>query len=696
MWKRRLSALVFGAVIVGLLVALRASDPYPVQVARETAFDTFQQLRPRPVPADLPVRIIDIDETSLARIGQWPWSRRTMATIANRLTELGAAAIAFDVLFPEPDRLSPSSILSIGADYDAEFATALAAGPSILSLTRSEKSLAALPSPKSGFALTGTDPLDALPVLGGAASPLSLLEQAAKGLGVASLDTTGAGVARRLPLLWSNGTAPIPTLAVEALRVAQGAPTLVILGDSAGMVDSLRVGDYSVPTGPTGDLWLYYRRLEPSIYIPAADLLADGYATLASRIAGHIVFVGASASGLLDIRASALGEAVAGVSIHAQALEQILTGTFLNRADWVAGLEIVVLAVSGLAIVLVLLSSGPMVGLAFSLMVAALSVAGSWFAFSQYGLLVDPSFALFGAVLTYAAMAFFQFAVTDADKRRVRQAFAHYVEPTLLDRLDRDASLLKLGGDLREMSVMFSDVRNFSALSERTAPTELVAILNRLFAALGAAIIGQHGTIDKFMGDAVMAFWNAPATLDRHPLHACRAALAMRAALQRLNAGASEPIAIGIGIATGPALVGNMGLESRFNYSCVGDTVNVASRLESACRIVGYDILISAQTRAAAPELACLPTGALALRGMSEREPVHLLLGDETLAADPAFVALEAAHANLLESLAKQLPGHAEIAHCSTLAESLDPRLADFYAACLTRPDDFLPLPDKK
>ncbi|MFK4812449.1 CHASE2 domain-containing protein [Devosia sp. ZW T5_3] len=695
MWKRRLSALVFGAVIVGLLVALRASDPYPVQVARETAFDTFQQLRPRPAPADLPVRIIDIDETSLAEGGQWPWSRRTMATIANRLTELGAAAIAFDVLFPEPDRLSPSSILSVGADYDAEFATALAAGPSILGLTRSEKSLAVLPSPKSGFALTGTDPLNALPLLGGAASPLPVLEQAAKGLGVASLDTTGAGVARRLPLLWSNGTAPLPTLSVEALRVAQGASTLVVLGDSAGMVESLRVGDYNVPTGPTGDMWLYYRHLDPSIYVPAADVLADGYTTLAPLIAGHIVFIGASASGLLDIRASALGEAVAGVSIHVQALEQILTGTFLNRADWVAGLEIVVLAVSGLAIVLVLLSSGPLVGLLFSLMIAALSLAGSWFAFSQYGLLIDPSFALFGAVLTYAAMAFFQFAVTDADKRRVRQAFAHYVEPTLLDRLDKDASLLKLGGDLREMSVMFSDVRNFSALSERTSPNELVAILNRLFAALGAAIIGQHGTIDKFMGDAVMAFWNAPATLDRHPLHACRAALAMRAALQQLNAGSAEPIAIGIGVATGPALVGNMGLESRFNYSCVGDTVNVASRLEGACRIVSYDILISAQTRAAAPELACLPAGALELRGMSEREPVYLLLGDETLAADPAFTALVAAHANLLETLTKQAPMQAAIDLCATLGAALDPRLPDFYVACLGRPNDFL-ASDKK
>jgi adenylate cyclase len=692
MWKRRLSALLFGAAVVVGLVLLRAADPYAVRVARDTTFDTFQQIKPRSAPADLPVRIVDIDEASLAAIGQWPWSRQDMARIASRLAELGAAAVVFDILFPEPDRLSPSNILGSGDDYDALFAQALAAGPNVLVMSRVGTGVAA-PGPKAGFAMTGTDPLASLPRLDGVAAPLPMLADAATGLGVASLDREGAGVARRLPLLWSNGTAPLPTLAVEALRVAQGVSTLVVLGDQAGAptVAGLRIGALEVPTGPSGDIWLYYRDLPASTYVPAAEVLGDDYAKLAPLLNGHIVLVGASATGLLDIRASALGEAVPGVSIHLQAIEQILTGTFLQRADWVGGIELLLIAASGLAVVLVLLFTGPLVGLLFSLMIATVAAAGSWLAFSQFGVLLDASFALFAALVVYAAMAFFQFAVTDADKRRIRRAFAHYVEPSLLTQIEANAGLLKLGGDVREMTVMFSDVRNFTALSERSSPAELVGMLNRLFAGLGAAIIAHHGTIDKFMGDAIMAFWNAPVDVPRHARHACEAALDMRKALRDLNAGQGnvEPVAIGIGISTGPALVGNMGFEARFDYSCIGDTVNVASRIEGACKTVCYDILVTAETRAAAPELAFLAAGSVVLKGISQPEPIHLLVGDAALAQAGAFVALAAAHDTLLAGWASAAGAGPELDRCRELAMAIDPRLIDFYDACVDRPADF-------
>ena len=694
MWKRRLWALFFGSGVIVALILLRASDPYPLRVARETTFDVFQQLRPRPA-VDLPIRIIDIDEPSLAELGQWPWSRHTMATIARRLTELGAAAIAFDVLFPEPDRLSPSTIVAGGEDFDAEFAAALRGGPSILSFTENAASADLPRAPKAGIAMTGADPLPFLPRLAGAALPLQQLIDAAPGLGVASLDKQGAGVARRLPLLWSNGDAAFPTLAVEALRIAQGAATVVVLGDTAGTgaVDALRVGDFTVPTGPTGDLWLYYRRLDPSAYISARNLLADDYATLAPGIAGNIVFVGASASGLLDVRASPLGEPVPGVSIHVQALEQMLTGVYLNRADWVGGLEILVFAVAGLAIMLTIILTGPLIGILFSTMIAALVTAASWFAFVEYGLLLDPSFALLGALIVYAAMAFFQFAVTDADKRRIRNAFAHYVAPSLLTQIENNAASLRLGGDVRDLTVMFSDVRNYSAISEKTSPTDLVRLLNTLFGALGAAITSQMGTIDKFMGDAVMAFWNAPVDVERHALRACQAALAMREALRQLNEAnlsqGAEPIAIGIGIATGPALVGNMGFEARFDYSCVGETVNVASRLEGACKTVLYDILVTSETRDAVTGLALLDAGSIALKGMSEREPIHILLGAESMANSDAFARLQNCHARLLAALRQGDSAADDIAECCRTGASLDPRLAAFYGAIASRRDDF-------
>ena len=695
MWKRRAWALLFGFCIIAGLVILRAADPYPLRVARETTFDFFQQLHPRPAPDNLPIRIIDIDETSLAELGQWPWSRHVMATIARRLTELGAAAVAFDVLFPEPDRLSPSTITPGGEDYDAEFAAALAAGPNIVALTENVGSPTLPEAPKAGFATTGADPLPNLPLLAGATLPLPSFLAAAPGLGVASLDKQGAGIARRLPLLWSNGTMVFPALAVEALRVAQGTSTLVALGDTvdAGTIDALRIGGVTVPTGPSGDLWLYYRAIDRSSYVPARDLLADDYAGLAPLIAGHIVFVGASASGLLDVRASPLGDTVPGVSIHVQALEQMLTGVYLNRADWVGGLEILVFALCGLAITLTIVLSGPLIGLLFSAMIAAVAAATSWFAFVQYGLLLDPSFALLGALIVYAAMAFFQFAVTDADKRRIRSAFAHYVAPSLLAQIENNADSLRLGGDVRELTVMFSDVRNYSAISEKTGPAELVRMLNTLFGALGVAIIEQMGTIDKFMGDAVMAFWNAPVDVERHALRACQAALGMRDALGKLNmtglSQGAEPIAIGIGVATGPALVGNMGFEARFDYSCVGETVNVASRLEGACKSVLYDILVTSETRDAVPELALLDAGSIALKGMSEREPIHILVGSQSVAASPAFVALRLNHGRLLMALRAGEAASVELAECIRLGGALDPRLTAFYGAIENRRADF-------
>lgn len=691
MRSRRLLALLFGAAVTFALVLLRAADPYPVTAARETAFDLFQQIRPRPAPVDLPLRIIDIDEASLARIGQWPWSRDVMATITARLTDLGAAAIAFDVLFAEPDRHSP-----LGRDHDARFAETLAAGPTVLVLSRAGAGDPP-PLPKAGFAITGADPLPNLPLLDGVTAPLPMLADAATGLGVASLDQAGAGVARRLPLLWSNGNAPLPTLSLEALRVAQGVGTLVVLGDTAGAgtVESIRVGQLTVPTGPSGNMWLYYRHLDPDINISAHKLLADDYSLLGPLLSGHIVLIGASATGLLDIRASALGEAIPGVSIHLQALEQMLTGTFLQRADWVGGLELLGIVVMCTTVILSLLLTGPSVGLLFSALIAALATSASWFAFARLGILVDPSFPLFSAMSIYAAMTFFQFAVTDADKRRIRRAFAHYIEPKLLARLETDDSLLHLGGDLRDITVMFSDVRNFTALSERHPPADLVAILNKVFAALGQAIIGQLGTIDKFMGDAVMAFWNAPADIVQHPRRACLAALDMRSALAQLNSSRPhvQPIAIGIGISTGPALVGNMGFEARFDYSCIGETVNVAARIENACKATAYDILVTAETRAAAADLAFLPAGSVALKGISDPEPIYLLVGDQTLAISPQFFALEAAHAALLATWASQLEANTQLARCRSAAAEVDPRLSAFYDACLRRLDDFRPRP---
>jgi adenylate cyclase len=422
--------------------------------------------------------------------------------------------------------------------------------------------------------------------------------------------------------------------------------------------------------------------------------------SVADRIAGHIVFIGTSASGLLDIHGTTLGDNVPGVSIHAQALEQMLTETYLTRTDWVSGLEIVGFLLIGVLLVLIVLRLGPLAGLLTGAIAFGGVAAFSWYAYRHWGLMIDPSFPLFGLLLTYAALTFFQFVIADADKRQIRRAFGYYVAPSLLAEIERNADRLKLGGEMRDLTVMFSDIRGFTSLSERLPPGRIVTLLNILFSALGRRIVAEMGTIDKFIGDAIMAFWNAPVDVPQHAGRACRAALGMREELRALNArdafglgetAGRQALTIGIGIATGPALVGNMGLETRFDYSCIGDTVNTASRVEGACKNVAYDIVVTAETCAAATGFAFLGAGAIALKGKAQPVVIHVLVGDETRAASPAFTALEAEHRIALAALQEGRDATEVIARCAALCAKVEPGLAAFYERLAARPEDFAP-----
>ena len=712
MLTRRVLPIVFGLAIVLALTLLRISDPFPVAVLREIAFDFYQRLEPRP-PGEFPVRVVDIDEASLAEIGQWPWPRDRLALITTRLTELGAAAIGFDVLFPEADRMSPSRIaaslqgvdVASLPDYDAGFAAALDAAPSILGFSQVPSGRPLGGKPKSVFAVSGPDPTNSIPYITGAAAPLPELRDSAKGLAALSLNPTlTTSAVRRIPMVWSNGSDIYPSLSIETLRIALGIETMLVFGDTAaeGYVDSVRVGQFSVPTLSNGDLWLYYTEPRADLYVSAKDLLAPSYQQLADRVAGHIVLVGTSASGLLDLHGTTLGDNVPGVSIHAQAIEQILSQKFLTRPDWVEGLEWLGFLAFGALLVLVVLQLGPIAGLAIGTAAFATAIAFSWWMFRTHGIMLDPSFPLVGLMLTYAALVFFRFMTTDADKRQIRRAFGYYVAPSLLTEIEKNGDRLKLGGELRQVTIMFTDVRGFTPLSEKLQPAQILSLLNTLFGALGAEIVGKLGTIDKFIGDAIMAFWNAPVDVAEHPRRAMEAALGMRGKLRALNEGDAfhlrsggvgrDEVVIGIGISTGEALVGNMGLETRFDYSALGDTVNVASRVESACKEMGYDILVTNETRDAAPDLAYLDAGSLQLKGKSQRLRIQLLVGDGELAATGTFKLLRATHGEALQALRDGADATGAIAECLVLATQVEPGLKGFYSKLAERREDFAPV----
>jgi adenylate cyclase len=353
---------------------------------------------------------------------------------------------------------------------------------------------------------------------------------------------------------------------------------------------------------------------------------------------------------------------VPGVSLHAQTVEQILSGRFLSRPDWADGLEILSIVVAGCLLVLMTTFVSPAVALVCGLSITAMGLIASWLAFLYVGLLFDPLAPIVAGSITHFAATVFRFLVSDRERREVRRAFGHYLSPSLLYRIEHTRNALRLGGDDREITVMFVDVRNFTEISERLAPTDVVGFLNTLLDALSRHVIANEGTLDKFIGDSIMAFWNAPVDVSDHAGKAVRAALAMRETLARLNAddafgfGAEQPVGIGIGIHTGLACVGNMGAEARFNYSAVGDAVNVAARIESSCKEVGFDILVSESTANALPAYALLDAGSLGLKGKSTRTRLFAVVGDEASAASAEFAELHGVHGALIEALRAHSP----------------------------------------
>jgi adenylate cyclase len=703
--------VIIGLAIVAALTILRASDPPLLKQAREVTFDEYQRLAPRAFE-NLPVRVIDIDEASLREFGQWPWPRDRIATLVDRLSDMGASAIAFDILFAEPDRLSPRTVVrdvpGIDAgllgqlpDNDEIFARAIAGKPVVLGFGLSNEGNYR-PPVKAGFAFTGESPLGAPPSIRAATPLRPQLEANAAGIGHISLNPGAASnVVRAVPLVLSDGEQLYPNLALEALRVAQGASTY-LLADAPNVPDTItqvKIGDFIVPVTAAGELWLYVSPDTAERYISARQILAATGASPATRagVEGSIVFVGTSAAGLQDIRTTALGQNVPGVSLHAQTVEQILSGRFLSRPDWADGLEILSIAVAGSFLVLVTTFVSPAVALACGLLITVLALVASWLAFFYAGLLFDPLAPIVSGSITHFGATAFRFLVIDRERREVRRAFGHYLSPSLLYRIEHTPNALRLGGDDRELTVMFVDVRNFTQISERLPPAAVVGFLNTLLDALSHHVIANEGTLDKFIGDSIMAFWNAPIDVDKHASKAVHAALAMRETLARLNAddafgfGDEQKVGIGIGIHTGLACVGNMGAETRFNYSAVGDAVNIAARIESSCKEVNFDILVSESTAKMLPDCALLEAGALGLKGKSTRTRLFAVVGDEHLAATAQFAELQSIHRQLVEALRSRSAASRKIVSAAKLAAAgLTPELPEFYRRISRRSEHFL------
>lgn len=700
---RSLSAGVVGLAALAVLLTGATAAPGFFTHMGNLVFDAYQRMKPRE-PAGAPIAVVDIDEASLGEIGQWPWPRDRLAAIVDRLGAYGAAAIAFDMVLPEPDRTSPlravEALEEAGAqvimpkegtvlDNDAVLARAFSKNPVVAGIAISNETQAALSPPKAGFAFGGGDPKSYLPDFSGGADNLHRLSEAASGLGFFSFPGSSDGIVRALPLVSQSRDRLYPALSIEALRVAQGAGSFVARSTGAsGEMDSghpamtaLKVGNFAMPTGPASQFRIYYSGLPDLTTVSAATLLtAEPDAALRQSIAGHIVLIGSSAVGLRDLVATPIDQAMPGVRAHAEIIDQIMGQTFLARPDWARGAEICAALLLGLIILVVVQRSGALVSSAVAAGLIAFWLAASWVAFSQKQFLLDPILPGLAVALVFAATMPVLLLVTDREKRFIRGAFGRYLSPSLVSRLADRPQSLALGGETRELTILFSDIRGFTSLSQHLDPQDLTTLLNDMLTPATDVLLEAEATIDKYIGDAIMAFWNAPLDIPDHRRKACLAALALQEAIATLNRERGLSLAIGVGLHTGQCCVGNLGSAQRFSYSAIGDSVNLASRVEGLTKEYGVPVLVTEETRTGAPELAFLEADRVKVVGRDMAVTIHVLAGDAELAASPAFARLADAHAAFLAAYRDGDLSAAEPALASARATAPE-RLGPFYTA---------------
>ena len=648
------------AIIISFIPVI---DPFNLfNNLKNSAFDIFQNISPRESISAESVLILDIDEESLSKLGQWPWPRTILSDLVDK-TYL-SAVLGFDVVFAENDRTGSSElkklykneesllkILDQVPNSDNLFSNSIANHGTVV--------LGAIPSntlensfkPKFGLIEQGDDPRKFLTEFSGIQTNLKLLDEAAKGIGSMSIGNNDS-VIRKLPLFENINGSLVPSLSLEMLRVAIGASTFQIkssnasgenaFGEETG-INNVKLGNLIIPTNDDGSVWIHYSD-NPIKKMPIWEVFSAKYQK--EYFEGKILIVGASAPGLFDLRSTPLENNVPGVQIIANLTDQILAGQFLKRPDWMFGLEVITGLLLALLITFFIQFLGPTGGLMIFLGGNSLSVMGSYYIFNIYNYLIDPISPLVICLLAYLVVTFFNFLFTELERSKVRNAFSQYMSPVMVEKLAKSSESLKLGGERKEMTFLFSDIRGFTSISEKYKddPEALTDLINNLLTVLSNEILTTQGTIDKYMGDCIMAFWNAPSEDEEHRERSIEAAFAMSKAINVLNEEREklkeEKLSIGIGINTGDCIVGNMGSDKRFDYTVLGDSVNLASRLEGQSANYGMQIILGEETTKGVSQekYTFFELDLIAVKGKSEPVSIYTVFDNKEILKDSNFL----------------------------------------------------------
>lgn len=599
------------AVTAALLIWLKIYNPAAVQSLQLKGFDTL--LSSETVTASDEVVVINIGEPSMARLGQWPWDRREIAQAIRRIQELGAGAIVIPILMTEKDRLGG----------DTELAQALSRAPTVIAQTPTTQNKKP-DAVRRGVAVMGGDPYIWLYNWPGALSPRPELAQSAKGVGTTVAAPEVDGVVRRMPLVVTVNKEYYPSLPIEALRVYTGEQSYQMKMSDAG-VEKIRIaGQPIVDTDANGRVWLRWNK----------EFKNYELGDLARRdidLKGKIVVLGLAVEGLGGIIATPRGETWAH-NLQAQAIQTLIDGESPTRPAWSNIAELLGIVL----IAAIVIFAMPRVPFWAAILVLAglvtIIVQSGLYLWSSHSQLWDMYYLVFAAVLLYGHALFARFVIEFKQKQQIKKQFGTYLSPALVAKLQKNPELLQLGGDERELSIMFTDVRGFTTISEHYGKDVqgLTRIMNRYMTAMTAKIIENNGTLDKYIGDAQMAFWNAPLDEPRHAHMAVKTALAMMESLDEFNreitAEGIPAFGMGLGINSAAVVVGNMGSDQRFDYTCLGDGVNLASRLEGQSKPYGVKIILGQRTaELVRDEYPVVELDCIAVKGKTQGVKIYTL-----------------------------------------------------------------------
>jgi len=649
-----------------LIVGLRAADPSFVESVRLRYFDTLITSK---APTVNNIHTVNIDEAALDKYGQWPFPRDQYAGIVKDLYARGAGLVVFNVLMAEPDRFKG----------DKAMEAAMLQYPVILPNVPSETSKN---NPReAGAAIMGPEYLDTVIQYPGIIANLPNYEGLAIGTGTVNTLPEIDGVNRRVPLVASVDGTLYPALSLEVLRVVAGDPSFQIKLNELG-VEKMRIPQFGpVTTDSLGRVWIDWSQKSQS----------SSLAKLPKDFRGAVVIVSPTAAGISNPVPTALGP------VHPHELQAAVVGTMFNgvniqRPDYADFAEIAALLALGL--IIILLSRWTYVGLVTTVAGIATSIGGSYWLFVNHNMLTDATATALGLILVALHVYGVKFVSEFLQKQQIKKQFGTYLSPDLVAQLQRQPELLQLGGNEQELSIMFTDVRGFTTISEHYGKDVqgLTKIMNRYMTAMTKAILENKGTLDKYIGDAQMAFWNAPVNNSQHAKDAVRTAFQMLKALKEFNeevkAEGVPAFGMGLGINTDTVVVGNMGSDQRFDYTCLGDGVNLASRLEGQSKPYGVKIIIGPKTADAVLDTyQVVELDLIAVKGKTEPAKIYTVL-EKFDESD------EKIHKQFLEEYRK---GNWNTAHklATDMRHSWQGELAHYYDAMIDRILEYKKSPPK-